>query len=168
MSWFDKCDSCANVLYSGDLETNISVCPRCGHHRRISARARLQALLDTEPLEEIAPNIEPIDHLKFKDSKKYSERLSQATKASQEKDALVGYHGAIHGIPVVAAAFEYQFMAGSMGSVVGEKFVRCADMALQHNAAFICFSASGGARMQEALVSLFQMGKTSSALPDHG
>ncbi len=159
-----KCDSCANVLYSGDLERNNSVCPRCGHHRRIPARARLEALLDVEPRSEIAPNLEPVDYLKFKDSRKYSERLTQAAKASNEKDALVAIYGAIHGVPVVAAAFEYKFMAGSMGSVVGEKFVRAADTALQHNAAFICFSASGGARMQEALVSLFQMGKTSSAL----
>jgi len=143
-----KCESCANVLYSGDLESNQSVCPRCGHHRRIS---------------EIGANLEPVDYLKFKDSRKYSERLSQAAKGSKEKDALVAMYGAIHGVPVVAAAFEFQFMAGSMGSVVGEKFVRAADIALQHNAPFICFSASGGARMQEALVSLFQMGKTSSA-----
>lgn len=159
-----KCDSCTNVLYSGDLERNHSVCPRCGHHRRIPARARIEALLDAEPRSEIAPNLEPVDYLKFKDSRKYSERLSQATKASKEKDALVAMYGAIHGIPVVVAAFEFDFMAGSMGSVVGEKFVRAADTALQHNAAFICFTASGGARMQEALVSLFQMGKTSSAL----
>jgi len=159
-----KCDSCTNVLYSGDLERNHSVCPRCGHHRRIPARARLEALLDTEPRSEIAANLEPIDHLKFKDSRKYSERLTQAAKASSEKEALVALYGAIHGVPVVAAAFEYQFMAGSMGSVVGEKFVRAADTALQHNAPLICFSASGGARMQEALVSLFQMGKTSSVL----
>ena len=159
-----KCDSCANVLYSGDLESSLGVCPRCGHHRRTPARARLEALLDAEPRTEIAPNLEPVDHLKFKDSRKYSERLSQAAKGSGEKDALVAMHGAIHGVPVVAAAFEYQFMAGSMGSVVGEKFVRAADTALQHNAAFICFTASGGARMQEALVSLFQMGKTSAAL----
>ena len=159
-----KCESCANVLYSGDLEHSQSVCPRCGYHRRIPARARLEALLDAEPRSEIAPNLEPVDHLKFKDSRKYSERLSQATKASGERDALVGMYGAIHGVPVVAASFEFDFMAGSMGSVVGEKFVRCADTALQHNAPFICFTASGGARMQEALVSLFQMGKTSSAL----
>ena len=159
-----KCESCANVLYSGDLERSHSVCPRCGHHRRISARARLEALLDIEPRTEIAADLEPVDYLKFKDSRKYSERLTQAAKASDEKDAMVALHGAIHGVPVVAAAFEYQFMAGSMGSVVGEKFVRAADTALQHNAAFICFTASGGARMQEALVSLFQMGKTSSAL----
>lgn len=159
-----KCESCANVLYSGDLESNQSVCPRCGHHRRIPARARLEALLDVEPCSEIGANLEPVDYLKFKDSRKYSERLSQAAKGSKEKDALVAMYGAIHGVPVVAAAFEFQFMAGSMGSVVGEKFVRAADIALQHNAPFICFSASGGARMQEALVSLFQMGKTSSAL----
>ncbi len=159
-----KCESCANVLYSADLERNQSVCPRCGHHRRIAARSRLEALLDVEPRSEIAANLEPVDYLKFKDSRKYSERLSQAADTSKEKDALVAMYGAIHGVPVVAAAFEFQFMAGSMGSVVGEKFVRAADTALQHNAPFICFSASGGARMQEALVSLFQMGKTSSAL----
>ena len=159
-----KCDSCANVLYSGDLERSQSVCPRCGHHRRLPARARLEALLDIEPRSEIAANLEPVDHLKFVDSRKYNERLSQATKGSKEKDALVAIYGAIHGVPVVVAAFEYEFMAGSMGSVVGEKFVRAADTARQHNVPFICFTASGGARMQEALVSLFQMGKTSSAL----
>ncbi|OED42479.1 acetyl-CoA carboxylase subunit beta [Chromatiales bacterium (ex Bugula neritina AB1)] len=159
-----KCHSCTNVLYGADLERNNSVCPRCGHHRRIRARERLEMLLDVDPRVEIGASLEPVDHLKFRDSKKYRDRLTQAAKNSEEKDALVAVHGAIKGLPVVAAAFEYEFMAGSMGSVVGEKFVRAAETSLQHNATLICFSASGGARMQEALLSLFQMAKTSSAL----
>lgn len=159
-----KCESCTNVLYGADLERNINVCPRCSHHRRIGARERLEQLLDVDPREEVGEALEPVDHLKFRDSKKYRDRLSQATKAVEEKDALVAFRGAIKGQPVVTAAFEFGFMGGSMGSVVGEKFVRAAEMSLQHNAPLICFSASGGARMQEALVSLFQMGKTSAAL----
>jgi acetyl-CoA carboxylase carboxyl transferase subunit beta len=159
-----KCDSCTNVLYGADLERNINVCPRCSHHRRIGARERLEQLLDVDPREEVGEALEPVDHLKFRDSKKYRDRLTQATKAVEEKDALVAFRGAIKGQPVVTAAFEFGFMGGSMGSVVGEKFVRAAELSLQHNAPLICFSASGGARMQEALVSLFQMGKTSAAL----
>jgi len=159
-----KCESCTNVLYGADLERNINVCPRCSHHRRIGARDRLEQLLDVDPREEIGATLEPVDHLKFRDSKKYRDRLVQATKAVDEKDAMVAMRGAIKGLPVVTAAFEFGFMGGSMGSVVGEKFVRSAEMSLHHNAPLICFSASGGARMQEALVSLFQMGKTSAAL----
>jgi acetyl-CoA carboxylase carboxyl transferase subunit beta len=159
-----KCESCTNVLYGADLERNINVCPRCSHHRRIGARERLEQLLDVDPREEVGEALEPVDHLKFRDSKKYRDRLTQATKAVEEKDALVAFRGAIKGQPVVTAAFEFGFMGGSMGSVVGEKFVRAAELSLQHNAPLICFSASGGARMQEALVSLFQMGKTSAAL----
>ena len=159
-----KCDSCGNVLYGAELERNVNVCPRCGHHRRISARDRIDSLLDKEPRVEIGASLEAVDHLKFKDSKRYKDRLTQAVKNSGEKDALVVFHGAIKGIPVVVAVFEYEFMAGSMGSVVGEKFTRAAECASQNNAALICFSASGGARMQEALLSLFQMAKTSSAL----
>lgn len=159
-----KCESCTNVLYGADIERNQNVCPRCGHHRRIRARSRLELLLDLEPRSEIGTNIEPVDLLKFRDSKKYKDRLSQATKATDEKDALIVFQGAIKGQPVVAAAFEFQFMGGSMGSVVGEKFVLAAEAALQQNAALVCFSASGGARMQEALFSLMQMAKTSAVL----
>ena len=159
-----KCESCTNVLYGADLERNINVCPRCSHHRRIGARERLEQLLDVDPREEVGEMLEPVDHLKFRDSKKYRDRLTQAAKAVDEKDAMVAVRGAIKGLPVVTTAFEFGFMGGSMGSVVGEKFVRAAEMSLHHNAALICFSASGGARMQEALVSLFQMGKTSAAL----
>jgi len=159
-----KCESCTNVLYGADLERNIGVCPRCSHHRRIGARERLEQLLDVDPREEIGESLEPVDHLKFRDSKKYRDRLTQATKAVDEKDALLAIRGAIKAQPVVTVAFEFGFMGGSMGSVVGEKFVRATEMALAHNAVLICFSASGGARMQEALVWLFQMGKTSAAL----
>ncbi|MEM7255827.1 MAG: acetyl-CoA carboxylase, carboxyltransferase subunit beta [Pseudomonadota bacterium] len=159
-----KCESCTNVLYGADLERNQNVCPRCSHHRRIRARARLELLLDLEPRTEIGDNIEPVDLLKFRDSKKYKDRLSQATKATDEKDALIVLQGTIKGLPVVAAAFEFEFMGGSMGSVVGEKFTLAAEAALQQDAALICFSASGGARMQEALFSLMQMAKTSAAL----
>lgn len=159
-----KCDSCTNVLYGADLERNQHVCPRCGHHRRIRARNRLEQLLDVDSRIEIGEGIEPIDKLKFRDNKKYKDRLAQATKATEEKDALIVLQGSIKGLPVVTAAFEFEFMAGSMGAVVGEKFVRAAEAALQHNATLICFSASGGARMQEALVSLMQMAKTSAAL----
>ncbi len=159
-----KCDSCTNVLYGADLERNQHVCPRCSHHRRIRARPRLEQLLDLEPRHEIGVNIEPVDHLKFRDSKKYKDRLTQASKATDEKDALIVMHGALKGLPVVACAFEFEFRGGSMGSVVGEKFVLAAEAALQNNATLICFSASGGARMQEALFSLMQMAKTSAAL----
>ncbi len=159
-----KCESCTNVLYGADLERNQNVCPRCSHHRRIRARARLESLLDLDPRHEIGGNIEPVDLLKFRDSKKYKDRLTQASKSTDEKDALIVIQGAIKGLPVVAAAFEFEFMGGSMGSVVGEKFVLAAETALQNNAALICFSASGGARMQEALFSLMQMAKTSAAL----
>lgn len=159
-----KCDSCTNVLYGADLDRNYNVCPRCGHHRRIGARERLGKLLDVDPRTEIGAALESVDHLKFRDNKKYRDRLTQAAKNSEEKDALVAIHGGIKGIPVVSIAFEFEFMGGSMGSVVGEKFVRATETSLQHNAALVCFSASGGARMQEALLSLFQMAKTSAAL----
>lgn len=159
-----KCDSCTNVLYGADLERNQHVCPRCSHHRRIGARARLEQLLDVESRVEIGEGMEPVDKLKFRDSKKYKDRITQATKATEEKDALIVLQGSVKGLPVVTAAFEFGFMGGSMGAVVGEKFVLAAEAALQHNATLICFSASGGARMQEALVSLMQMAKTSAAL----
>lgn len=159
-----KCDKCSSVLYRAELERNFMVCPKCDHHMRLGARARLAAFLDDGPQEEIAPNIEPVDVLKFRDSKKYKDRIIQAQKNTNEKDALLAMQGTIKGLPVVVAAFEFKFMGGSMGSVVGEKFVRAANVALENNIPFICFSASGGARMQEALLSLMQMAKTSAVL----
>ena len=159
-----KCESCAAVLYRAELERNLDVCPKCSHHRRISARTRLNHFLDASPIEEIGANIEPVDTLRFRDSKKYKDRLTQAQRSTSEKDALVVQRGAVNGLPVVACAFEFAFMGGSMGSVVGERFVRAVDAAIEHDAALVCFSASGGARMQEALFSLFQMSKTSAAL----
>ena len=161
-----KCDACNAVLYRADLERNIDVCPKCDHHMRIGARRRLEAFLDDEPRAEIGGNIEPVDILKFRDSKKYKDRLSQAQKNTNEKDALVVMTGQVMGVPVVAAAFEFRFMGGSMGSVVGERFVRAVKYAIEAHIPFICFSASGGARMQEALFSLMQMAKTSAALAE--
>jgi acetyl-CoA carboxylase carboxyl transferase subunit beta len=159
-----KCPGCAAILYRAELERNLEVCPKCGHHNRISARRRLDAFLDPEPREEIAPDIESLDPLKFKDLRKYKDRLAQAQKQTEEKDALVVMGGHVKGLEVVAAAFEFHFMGGSMGSVVGERFVRGADRALAQGAAMVCFSASGGARMQESLFSLMQMAKTSAAI----
>ena len=161
---WSKCNACNAVLYRAELERNFHVCPKCEHHMRIGARRRLDLFLDEEPRQEIGENIEPVDILKFKDLKKYKDRLSVAQKSTGEKDAFVSMMGQVKGVPVVAGAFEFGFMGGSMGSVVGEKFVRCVDEALEHNIPFICFSASGGARMQEALFSLMQMAKTSAAL----
>lgn len=158
-----KCDACSSVLYKEELSRDLEVCRQCGHHHAISARARLKALLD-DGATEVAANVEPVDMLKFKDSKRYKDRISAATKSSGEKDALVVFEGNIHNVPVVAASFDFRFMAGSMGSVVGEKFYRAAMRAMETDSALICFSASGGARMQEALFSLMQMTKTSSAL----
>ena len=137
--------------------------PKCSHHMRIGARQRLQSFLDEQDRAEIGETVEPVDFLKFKDSKKYKDRLIQAQKASEEKDALVVMHGQLKGIPLVATAFEFAFISGSMGSVVGERFVRGANIALELSIPLLCFSASGGARMQEALVSLMQMAKTSAA-----
>ncbi len=159
-----KCDECAAVLYRAELERNLDVCPPCAHHRRISARTRLNHFLDEEPRREIGAGVEPVDILRFRDSKKYKDRLSQAQRSTGEKDALVVMEGCVDELPVVACAFEFGFMGGSMGSVVGEKFVRAVDAAIENEAPLICFSASGGARMQEALFSLFQMSKTSAAL----
>ncbi len=159
-----KCAACDAVLYRAELERNINVCPKCGHHMRIGARERLEAFLDPQTVVELADDIEPEDPLKFRDSKKYRDRLQQAQKATQEKDALIVMAGTLHGQPIVACAFEFEFMAGSMGSVVGERFVRAVEYALAHRTPLVCFSASGGARMQEALLSLLQMAKTSSAL----
>ncbi len=159
-----KCPSCETVLYNADLETNLHVCPSCDHHMRINARERLDGLLDKEGRVQIGSEVLPVDTLKFKDSKKYPDRLKAATASTSETDALVVMSGTIKSIPVVAACFEFNFMGGSMGSVVGERFVRGVQTALEQKVPFICFSASGGARMQEGLLSLFQMTKTSAIL----
>ncbi len=159
-----KCTSCEQVLYYAELERNLEVCPKCDHHMRMKARRRLETFLDQGERVELGEELEPQDKLKFKDSKRYKERLAAAQKASGEKDALVVMKGAVLGVPVVACAFEFSFMGGSMGSVVGARFVRAVEAAIEHNCGLICFSASGGARMQEALMSLMQMAKTSAAL----
>ncbi len=159
-----KCPECNGVLYRAELERNADVCPKCSHHMRQTARVRLSQFLDDEPQTEIGASLTSVDVLKFKDSKKYKDRLSQAQKATGESDALVVMAGQVKGVPVVGAAFEFQFMGGSMGAVVGEKFVRAVDYALEDRSALVCFSASGGARMQEALFSLMQMAKTSAVL----
>ncbi len=159
-----KCPECQSVLYRVDLERNLDVCPKCAHHFRIGARRRLDLFLDEAPREEIGAELEPVDVLKFKDAKKYKDRLAQAQKATGEKDALVAMRGQLKGLPLVACAFEFRFMGGSMGSVVGERFVRAVDTCLRESIPLVCFSASGGARMQEALFSLMQMAKTSAAL----
>lgn len=157
-----KCPSCEAVLYRTDLESNLHVCPKCDHHMRIRARDRLDALLDAEGRYEIGQETLPVDTLKFKDSKKYPDRLKSAMEATGETDALVVLGGAIMTVPVVAACFEFEFMAGTMGSVVGERFVRGAQAALDQKVPFICIAASGGARMQEGVLSLMQMAKTSA------
>jgi len=159
-----KCPACDAVLYRTELERNQDVCPKCDYHMRITARRRLDLFLDTESREEIGAELQPADPLKFRDSRKYSDRLKQAQKATGETDAMVVMRGQTEGLPLVAAAFEFQFMGGSMGSVVGERFVRGVNASLDHNIPLVCFSASGGARMQEALMSLMQMAKTSAAL----
>jgi acetyl-CoA carboxylase carboxyl transferase subunit beta len=159
-----KCPNCQAQLYRAELERNVFVCPKCSHHMRLGARERIEIFLDGGEGEEIANNLEPQDPLKFRDSKRYRDRIVQAQKATGEKDALVVIAGSLLGEPVVVAAFEFRFMAGSMGSVVGEKFVRAVDHCVEHGKPLVCFSASGGARMQEALFSLMQMAKTSSAL----
>jgi acetyl-CoA carboxylase carboxyl transferase subunit beta len=159
-----KCNSCGAVLYRAEIERNLHVCPKCDYHMRVGARWRLEHFLDEEGWEELAPNLKPVDALKFKDQKKYKDRLSQAQKTTDENDALIVMQGRLKNLPVVAAAFEFRFMGGSMGSVVGERFVRAVDQAAEQKIPLICFSASGGARMQEALFSLMQMAKTSAAL----
>ncbi|HSJ48069.1 MAG TPA: acetyl-CoA carboxylase, carboxyltransferase subunit beta [Gammaproteobacteria bacterium] len=161
---WSQCNGCNQILYRAELERNLDVCPKCNYHMRIDARRRLDGFLDPESREEIAPHLEPIDELRFKDSKKYKDRITQAQKATGEKDALVVMRGQVLGLPLVAAAFEFKFMGGSMGAVVGEKFVRAVNVSLEHHIPLVCFSASGGARMQEALFSLMQMAKTSAAL----
>ncbi|HLU06400.1 MAG TPA: acetyl-CoA carboxylase, carboxyltransferase subunit beta [Woeseiaceae bacterium] len=159
-----KCPNCDAQLYRTELERNLNVCPKCQHHMRIGARTRIEYFLDPESQEEIAANLEPQDPLKFRDSKRYRDRLSQAQKATGEKDALVAVHGNLFGQPVVVCAFEFAFMGGSMGSVVGERFSRAASYSAENRVPLVSFSASGGARMQEALFSLLQMGKTAAAL----
>ena len=159
-----KCSACAAVLYATDLQKSANVCPKCGYHGRLSARERLDMLLDVEGRFEIGAEVLPVDTLKFKDSRRYSERLAEAQKATGESDALVVMQGAIRNIPAVAAAFEFEFLGGSMGSVVGERFVRGARICLDQNLPLICITASGGARMQEGLLSLMQMAKTSAVL----
>jgi len=159
-----KCPKCEAVLYRPELEKTLEVCQKCDHHMRLTARRRLELFLDTEERSELATDVEPVDRLKFKDSKKYKDRLAAAQKATGEKDALIAMRGTVEGLPVVAVAFDFQFMGGSMGAVVGERFVRAANLALEENIPLICFSASGGARMQEALISLMQMAKTSAVL----
>ena len=159
-----KCPSCEAVLYRTDLETNLHVCPKCDHHMRIRARERLDALLDAEGRYEIGQEVLPVDTLKFKDSKKYPDRLKDAIETTEETDALVVMGGSIRALPVVVACFEFEFMGGSMGSVVGERFVRGAKAALEQKVPFICITATGGARMQEGLLSLMQMTKTTAML----
>jgi len=159
-----KCDVCSAVLYRAEVERNLEVCPKCSHHMRMGGRRRLEAFLDAEPREEIGAEVKPVDILKFKDSKKYKDRLVQAQKNTGEDDALIVLQGEVKGVPVVACAFEFSFMGGSMGAVVGERFVRAVNRCLEKNLPLVCFPASGGARMQEALFSLMQMAKTSAAL----
>ncbi|MDM7860331.1 acetyl-CoA carboxylase, carboxyltransferase subunit beta [Alteromonas sp. ASW11-36] len=159
-----KCSECSAVLYKSELEKQLEVCPKCGHHMRIKARARIEGLLDAGDKTELAANLEPQDVLKFKDSKRYKDRITAAQKATNEKDALVVMRGKLKGMPVVVACFEFSFMGGSMASVVGARFVAAVNECLEHNMPLVCFSASGGARMQEALFSLMQMAKTSAAL----
>lgn len=161
---WSKCSSCEAVLYTSDLEGNLNVCPKCSHHHRLSARARLDMLLDAEGRFEIGAEVVPVDPLRFKDSKRYSDRLAAANADTGEADALVVMQGAIKTVPVVVACFEFDFLGGSMGSVVGERFVRGVKAALEAQCAFICFTATGGARMQEGLFSLMQMAKTTAAV----
>jgi acetyl-CoA carboxylase carboxyl transferase subunit beta len=161
---WSKCSSCAAVLYATDLEKNANVCPKCGYHNRISARERLDLLLDPEGRFEIGVEVTPVDSLKFKDDKRYPDRLEDAEKATGETDALIVMQGAIKNVAVVAAAFEFEFMGGSMGSAVGERFVRGVHACLDQNLPLVCVTATGGARMQEGLFSLMQMAKTTAAL----
>lgn len=159
-----KCPQCHAVLYHADVERNLFVCPKCNHHMRLSARQRLEIFLDSDHQIEIAANVEPVDLLKFRDTKKYRDRIAIAQKTTGESDAMVVMQGTLYGMPVVVAAFDFNFIGGSMGSGVGEKFVQGANAAMDHGIPFVCFSTSGGARMQEGLLSLLQMAKTSAAL----
>ena len=159
-----KCSSCDAIIYRAELERNQDVCHKCDFHMRIPARRRLELFFDEDSINEIAANVEATDPLKFRDDKKYRDRLNQAQKATGERDALIVMQGTVNGVEMVAAAFDFRFMAGTMGSVVGEKFVRAVNASIEHNIPLICFTASGGARMQENLFSLLQMAKTSAAL----
>ena len=159
-----KCAKCDSVLYRPDLERNAEVCPKCDHHMRITARRRLDLFLDESGRTELFPELETIDRLKFKDKKRYRDRLTTAQKSTGEKDAIIAYRGTLHGLDVVAVAFEFNFHGGSMGYAVGEKFTRAAGVALENRIPLICFAASGGARMQEALISLMQMARTSAVI----
>jgi acetyl-CoA carboxylase carboxyl transferase subunit beta len=161
---WSKCDSCGAVLYRPEMERNLEVCPKCGHHHAIGARQRLSLFLDEGSAIEIAPNLEPNDALRFRDQKKYRDRIVASQKQTGEKDALVAMHGRLKSQPIAACAFEFRFMGGSMGSVVGEKFALSAEYALAERMPLVCFAATGGARMQEGLFSLMQMAKTSAAL----
>ena len=159
-----KCDKCNAMLYRAELERNIEVCPKCSHHMRITARIRLDQFLDPEPRFEIGEEIKPLDKLKFRDQKKYKDRLNQAQKLTGENDAMIAIKGELMSMPLVVCAFEFEFMGGSMGSVVGERFVQAVENAIEYNIPLVCFSSSGGARMQEAILSLMQMAKTSAAI----
>jgi len=161
---WSKCGGCDQIIYRAELERSLEVCPKCDHHMRIKARARLNSFLDHDSTTELAADLEPKDLLKFKDTKKYKDRISAAQKSSNEKDALVAMTGTLKGMPVAAVSFEFAFMGGSMASVVGARFVAAAEQCLEHNMPLVCFSTSGGARMQEALMSLMQMAKTSAVL----
>jgi acetyl-CoA carboxylase carboxyl transferase subunit beta len=159
-----KCEQCSAVLYQPELERSLKVCPKCGHHMAVGARERLRAFLDEAPTTEIGADLEPVDPLKFRDSKKYRDRIVAAQRSTGEKDALVALRGLLKGRPLVACAFEFGYMGGSMGSVVGERFTLAAEHCLEHRLPLVCFSATGGARMQEGLLSLMQMAKTSGAI----
>ena len=161
---WSKCEVCETVLYRADLDKNLNVCPKCSHHNRLTARERIDLMLDPEGQFEIGAEVGPMDFLKFVDSKRYTERLEQAKADTEEDDALVVMQGSIKNVPLVVAAFEFRFLGGSMGSVVGERFVRGVQTCCEQNLPFVCFSASGGARMQEGLMSLMQMSKTTAAL----
>lgn len=161
---WSKCTACDNIIYKADLERSLNVCPKCDHHMRVTGRSRLDLFLDRENREEIGTDLEPKDVLRFKDSKKYKDRIAAAQKSTGENDALIAEKGTVKGVPLVAVAFDFNFMGGSMASVVGAKFVLAAEECLKHRIPLVCFSASGGARMQEALMSLMQMAKTSAAL----
>jgi acetyl-CoA carboxylase carboxyl transferase subunit beta len=165
---WSKCDACEAVLYRTDLEQNLYVCPKCSHHNRLTARERLDSLLDTEARYEIGHEVLPVDSLKFKDSRRYSERLEEARTQTDEDDALVVMQGSVKSIPLVVAVFEFRFLGGSMGSVVGERFVRGVQAAIDQKVPFVCFTASGGARMQEGVLSLMQMAKCCAALTQLG
>jgi acetyl-CoA carboxylase carboxyl transferase subunit beta len=163
---WSKCESCEAVLYRADLEQNLNVCPKCGHHNRLSARERLDMILDREGRYEIGAEVVPVDALKFKDSRRYTERLAEARKETHEEDALIVMQGSIKALPAVAAAFEFRFLGGSMGSAVGERFARGVRVRLEQRLPFVCFTATGGARMQEGVLSLMQMAKTCATLTE--